>query len=265
MDPRLNEALTDAVRRWARPTTPDELKQRGVNRVRSLSLSRVAGLIEKAVNRTMIARTLGDDPVDVEDFSVHARREFMAMLKGDEEQVRASERAVEAQARGAIDKLESELAERRAAVAQEREALDQVTGAVGEADEELADKLRDLFVAWGGSPDDPSPLEREVIHLAVAELRRERAAGSAARLAEKAKEMELLERRIAKLNQLLGETEAELRLARRRASLDPGVASIYEQVQGLDADDTDFEKKAELMASIFQANLSMRQELGAVD
>ena len=95
----------------------------------------------------------------------------------------------------------------------------------------------------------------------MAELRRERAAGTAVRLEEQAKSIDLLERRIAKLNQLLGETEAQLRRARSRSSEDPGLASVYEGVQGLDEDDSQFDKKAELMASIFEANLAMRQEL----
>ncbi len=118
MDPHLNEELTDAVRRWARPTTADELKKRGV-RLRSLSLTRVASLIEKAVNRTMIARTLdeeGPGPEDATAFSAHARTEFLAMLRGDEDVERASERAVEAEARGALGKLKDELASRRRAV-----------------------------------------------------------------------------------------------------------------------------------------------------
>lgn len=264
MDPHLNEELTDAVRRWARPTTPDELKARGV-RLRSLSLSRVAALIEKAVNRTMIARTLDEEgrgPQDVSAFSAHARTEFLAMLRGDDDGERASERAVEAQARGALDKLKDELASKRRAVAEEQRALAQVGGEVGDSDHLLVDKLRQLFASWGGSPENPSPLEREVIELAVAELRRERAAGSAARLADQAKEIDLLARRINKLNTLLGETEAELKQAKRRAAADPGVGSVYSEVQGLDGEGEEFEKKAELMASIFQANLEMR---GALD
>ena len=151
MEPRANEALTDAVRRLARPTTPDELKRRGVSSVRSLSLSRVAALIDKAVNRTMIARTLGEADDDVQEFSVHARQEFLAMLRGDEEGELASERQVEAQARGALDKLETELAERRAAVEAERSALSQVGGEVGAADDDLTRKLRNR----GGSARQP--------------------------------------------------------------------------------------------------------------
>ena len=209
----------------------------------------------------MIARTLGEADDDVQEFSVHARQEFLAMLRGDEEGELASERQVEAQARGALDKLETELAERRAAVEAERSALSQVGGEVGAADDDLTRKLRKLFAAWGGSPDNPSPLEREVIDLAVAELRRERAAGSAARLEEQASSIDLLERRISKLNHLLGETEAQLRRERNRASTDPGVASVYDVVQGIDEGDGQFEKKAELMASIFQASLAMREEL----
>lgn len=262
MESELNEALTDAVRRLARPTTPDELKRRGVSRVRSLSLSRVAGLIDKAVNRTMIARTLGDGTEDMSEVSDHARQEFLAMLRGDDALARKSEQEVEAQARGALGRLKHELEERRAAVDEERRVLEEVSSETKEPDKELASRLRELFAAWGGSPENPSPLEREVIEFAVTEIRRERAVGSSARLEGQSKSIELLERRIGKLNHLLGETEAKLKLEQRRVSEDPGVPSVYDSVQGLDADDEMFGRKAELMASIFQANLAMRYGSG---
>ena len=84
MDPTLNQALTDVVRRWARPTTPEELAQRGVARLRSVSLSRVANLIEKAVNRTLLARTIGDPGDSERGFSQAARAEFVRMLSAPE-------------------------------------------------------------------------------------------------------------------------------------------------------------------------------------
>ncbi len=267
MDPQLNEALTDAVRRWARPTTPEELKRRGVRSVRSVSMTRVASLIEKAVNRTMIARTIGDHPEDGDSFSVAARREFLRMVTGEDAPPSTRAEAddpVKLQAQSALAKLKAELAERRREVAQRRQALAEVDGAVGEGDERLAERLRALFAAWGGSPDDPSPLEREVIDLAIRELRRERAGTEHAQLEEQQREIDRLERRVTKLTRLLDETEAELRQAVRLASQDPGVASVFESVQGLDVEDAQLEKKAELMTAIFQANLRMRARLATI-
>jgi len=261
MDPKLNEQLTDVVRRWAKPTTPEDLKRRGVKRVRSISLSRVASLIEKAVNRTMMARTLGDFPLDAEGFSVAARSEFMRLVS-DSPPTR--EDPLESQAASALARLKREVAQRRQEVEQQRRNLETVGGAVGAGDEELERKLRDLFAQWGGSRSDPSPLEREVIRLAVAELRQERGRNERARLEEAQKEIELLERRITKLNRLLEQTEAELQKAIRQRGIDPGLASIYETVQGLDEMDAHYARKSELMHAIFSANLEMRATLDSV-
>ena len=261
MDPHLNEQLTDVVRRWAKPTTPEDLKRRGVKRVRSISLSRVASLIEKAVNRTMMARTLGDFPMDAEGFSVAARSEFMRLVSDNPS---TREDPLESQAASALARLKREVAERRREVEQQRRTLETVGGAVGAGDEELERKLRDLFAHWGGSRADPSPLEREVIRLAVAELRNERGRNERARLEDAQKEIELLERRISKLNRLLEQTEAELQKAIRERKIDPGLASIYETVQGLDEMDEHYARKSELMHAIFAANLQMRATLDSV-
>lgn len=260
MEPHINEALTDAVRRWARPTTPEDLQRRGVTRIRSISMTRVASLIEKAVNRTMLARTLGDFPDDAESFSVAARSEFMRLM-GDRPS--ADEDPVQRQAATALARLEEEVAERRQEVEEQRRTLERVGGRVGEGDEELEAKLRALFVQWGGSAVDPSPLEREVIRISVAQLREERARNEREKLLESQNQVELLERRVAKLNRLLEETEAELQRAVRAKVGDSGLASIYEDVQGLDEHDAQYEKKNVLMTAIFEANLQMRAALGA--
>lgn len=263
MDRHLNEALTDAVRRWARPTTPDELKQRGVSRLRSVSMTRVASLIEKAVNRTMLARTLGDYPEDAESFSKDAREEFLRLMDQTDS---APPPPVEAEAMNTLGRLKAELAERRremkAMEAQQR-TLGTERGTAGAGDAELERRLRELFVAWGGSPDHPSALEREVIALAVSSLQRERAESERMRLESHRREIDVLERRIAKVTKLLGETEAELLRAVRSSVDDPGLASIYDRVQGIDLGDGQFTKKAQLMAEIYRANLDMRRAMAA--
>lgn len=264
MDPNFNAALTDAVRRWARPTTPDELKRRGVARVRSLSLNRIASLIEKAVNRTMISRTLGGFPDDGERFSTDAREEFLRLVRDSSSPSSSSSGELEGEAVSALERLKLELSERKREVEEERRSLTAVGGAVGEADELLERKLRELFAAWGGSPDDPSPLEREVIRLAVAELRSERGRAQLARLEEHQRQVDIMERRISKLTQLLGETEAELQRAMRQGGVDGGIASIFEDVQGIAAGDAQYEKKAALMSAIFEANLELQTSLGVL-
>ncbi|MDF1800618.1 MAG: diguanylate cyclase [Planctomycetota bacterium] len=69
---------------------------------------------------------------------------------------------------------------------------------------------------------------------------------------------ELLERRVAKLGDMLERTETQLRgvLA---GSGESGVASVYREVQGLGAEDSGVEQKRDLLKAIFDANLRMQR------
>ena len=267
MEPTPHDPVTETLRRWSRQTTPDELKRRGVSNLRSVSLTRVSMLIEKAVNRALLARTLHNDggedeeSAQFESVSVTARKEFMAMATSDapdEEELSG----VEEHAVSALDQLKAELAGRRREVAEQERALRSVGGLAKGADEELAAKLRMLFVSWGGKADAPSALEREVIQLAVRELRRERGNSERERLRHHQDEISVLERRIGKLTGLLAETEGNLVRAQRTGKPVEGIASEYDGVQGLSGDEEFHEKKSELMTAIFEANMQMREAVG---
>lgn len=73
-------------------------------------------------------------------------------------------------------------------------------------------------------------------------------------------QVELLQRRLAKLTESLGLTERELDRVRRMKSIDPGIESIYRDVQGLAGDDDRTNLKRELMSKIFAANLDLKQK-----
>lgn len=77
------------------------------------------------------------------------------------------------------------------------------------------------------------------------------------------RQIDLLERRIAKLTQLLAMTEDELRRLIDAKSIDPGVSSVYRSVQGLDDAVANAKAKKELMKRIFQANLELKQQLSS--
>ncbi|MEM6672815.1 MAG: diguanylate cyclase [Planctomycetota bacterium] len=72
------------------------------------------------------------------------------------------------------------------------------------------------------------------------------------------KEVEQLHRRIAKLTSSLERTEQEIARLRSVKSIDPGVASVFREVQGLEDGDSRAEIKKELMSEIFQANLDLQ-------
>ena len=58
-----------------------------------------------------------------------------------------------------------------------------------------------------------------------------------------------------------GASEEELARMVQEKSLDPGVASIYRSVQGLDPSARDFKKKKELLAVLYRANVELLRQL----
>jgi diguanylate cyclase (GGDEF)-like protein len=73
------------------------------------------------------------------------------------------------------------------------------------------------------------------------------------------RQVELLQRRLAKLTESLGLTEQELARVRRMKAVDSGIESVYREVQGLTGDGERGEMKRELMSQIFAANLDLKQ------
>ncbi len=74
-------------------------------------------------------------------------------------------------------------------------------------------------------------------------------------------EIDRYERRITKLKESLARTEHLLSGLASTRRVDAGVASIYRTVQGLQDDAAQHEKKAALLADIFEANLALRTEI----
>lgn len=78
---------------------------------------------------------------------------------------------------------------------------------------------------------------------------------------EKERQIELLERRIAKLTKELGLTSEELQRVALLKGVDFGLPSIYKTVQGLSAGEAEFERKKAMMLTILEANLALKREL----
>ena len=250
----LNEELTEAVLRWARPTTPGELEARGVARVHAISLSRVGALLEKAVNRTLIRRTVDGLPDDALALSSSAREEFLRLARGVEaqESTRIAQRASSTLAR-----LRTELTKRRAALASEALAPHTLHDLGQTA--EVEERIRALFVRFSSDCEVPIALERQVLSVVRQAFDGLQQRERESRQRESRRELDLLERRISKLHALLAESESELQRARDGASVDAGVASIYDRVQGLAGEEGARERKGALMSAIFAANLELRQ------
>jgi len=81
-------------------------------------------------------------------------------------------------------------------------------------------------------------------------------AGGAAQDAE-----DRLQRRIEKLNRSLTAAEKVILSLQRTRQMDPGVASIYRSIQGLEVMDEAFDTKLEMLTHIFESNVALRQAL----
>jgi diguanylate cyclase (GGDEF)-like protein len=125
----------------------------------------------------------------------------------------------------------------------------------------LGAKIRELFGLGQGEDDMLARIQREVVASALREMKGELERALGHSQSEHQRQIETLERRIQKLTQSLGMTEAELRRALAQKNVDPGVASLYRTVQGLSSADVQQELKKELMSKIFQANLELRKQI----
>ena len=77
------------------------------------------------------------------------------------------------------------------------------------------------------------------------------------------KETDLLRRRVAKMTAEIANLEDALAHMMRAKNVDPGVASIYQCVQGLSQLDQLYEQKTEMLRDVFEANQALRKELVA--
>lgn len=107
-------------------------------------------------------------------------------------------------------------------------------------------------------------VEKEVIALLKAELAKWRESSTASRMIESQKTIGQLERRVAKLTESLGLTEAELKRVAQMKSIDLGISSLYRDVQGLSGDEADAEQKREMLKTIFESNVALRGQLASL-
>ncbi len=164
------------------------------------------------------------------------------------------------EAESEIDALRSDLAAATRTFRAEQQALsDEVDDCGGLQRAELVDKIQRIFATVTRTPEIES-LEKQVVELAVAELYEERRKAVTAQMQEHGRQVDMLERRIAKLTSLLGVTEEELARVMSMKQIDAGVASIFKTVQGLRGDDASGVAKKAMMATIFEQNLAFQKK-----
>ena len=129
---------------------------------------------------------------------------------------------------------------------------------------QLISKVIDLFRREPEKSEGVLRVEKEVIALLKAEIAAWRETSTANRVIESQKTIDQLERRVAKLTESLGLTEAELKRVAQMKNIDLGVASIYRTVQGLSSDAENAEQKKEMLKNIFESNVALRAKLDSL-
>lgn len=247
------KTLRDAVRKLATKTSVDDLKKQGVKQVSVIGLDRIVQFVEEAVHRSLRSRLLLGEREAVADAT---REEFMKLLRTNEELQERSDRAAEEadSFRLEIQRLEQELESRiDRAETDERAHWEQ-------EDARIQAAVRGIVRVATGRQEEPAKLEKRMLELVMNLVGTERRTTLEAKAAVSDSEVELLKRRISKLSLSLDDAESRLGRAERTSEGDDGIASVYREVQGISVEAKDVDRKRDLMAGIFAANLELQKK-----
>ncbi len=255
----LSHSLQEAVRKLAFKTSVDKLKKRGVRSVNVVGLDRIVGLIEEATSRSLRHRLLAGDRAAIANAT---KEEFLRLLKNNQE-LKKSHDIIQAEKESAIEdatSLRSELSELTKQLKRRLHSAGELARSRYEGEDTEILELIDLLYQDSLESGDLGQFKGRMAELLFASLDRERKTAVAATEAAKDKEVDLLQRRIAKLAEQLRITEGRLTSISAEGPEDHGTASVYREVQGLDPSALFFEKKKELMADIYKANLQLQKQ-----
>ncbi len=255
------ESLKDAVRQMSFRTSLDSLKKKGVQQVSVLGIDRIIALIEAAVHRSLKSRLVG---VEREAIADATKAEFLRLLRSNEDLQRQKSEIEQQRERAEdeIDTLRREIAQQSQALQLklEQDALSVATRYQGE-NAAIALKVAEVVKSLAQTPGATlSTAEQRVMELVMDVVSGERQQADTARRALHDREVDNLQRRIKKLNDSLVTTEQRLQQVAAMKQVDGGISSVYREVQGVGSADAQVEKKKELMAGIFQANLKLQKK-----
>jgi diguanylate cyclase (GGDEF)-like protein len=125
----------------------------------------------------------------------------------------------------------------------------------------VEERIHEIFQARPEGGGDLEDLEHRIVAAATrcVETARERAVTE--KVEEYSTQVDILERRVTKLKDLLDTTEVELQRVAALKGVDSGIASVYRSVQGLSEGEDDFDRKKEILAILFEANVRLRKEI----
>ncbi|MEZ6183720.1 MAG: hypothetical protein R3F62_01775 [Planctomycetota bacterium] len=276
------QRLAQQLDRGAHSVSLRRLRAAGMQTVRVIDATQIQGIVDKTVDEALRLRKVDlsvDEREQVRDMATAQLRQLMEenqRLSHENEEARAKAMVAEAEAdqletsiaslRQELSRRQDELNSRHAELASER-ARKIVVEVSEDSFEELERRLkltferlvRDHELVGADGEVDLSALEKEIgqaIHRLVEGERQKQGAAPV-----EDEKVEFLEKRIGKLNKALEDAESALRKLALVKGIEPGVASIYAEIQGLNLEDPDFERKSELLAEVFKENLELQGAL----
>jgi len=161
-----------------------------------------------------------------------------------------------------VDRIKEELEEQiRLIEEQSSQAANALSGEEERWGRDLVEKVLRVFAGEAEKSAAVMRLEHAVISLVSSEVDRWYEFSTVSQLTERGNQIDMLERRLRKLNEHLSVTEAELQRVASMKAIETGVASIYSGVQGLSMDDDHAGAKKGMLMNIFQANLAIREAI----
>lgn len=163
-----------------------------------------------------------------------------------------------------LEDLQTELEEATLTLQVEQEALVEETEEVRERKEALVlSQIEEIFSSGLEDSPEAQRIRAEMMALARAQAEGDRERVIAEKVREHTGTIELLERRISKLTAALGATEEELVRVARLKDVDLGLSSIYRTVQGVSQEDTQADRKLDMMKDIFEANVRIQDSFNS--
>lgn len=238
----------------------NRLKKQGVKNVTVLDWDRVQKLIEKAVDQALSKHRIDLAPDVLATVHRDAREAFHRLLE-QRDKLEATTRTLEqerATLLANVDELRSEISRNQSALEQERQKHVRFEDVAIDG-AKLDEVMRHLegHVSGMTGADAPDFASRvAAVARSLIDAERKRALDAAEN--EQKQKVENLERRLAKLQRTLTETEGVVERLKAAKEGDPGIESIYKSVQGLDPKDQRANQKRGLLDQVFQLNLELR-------
>ena len=251
------------VRKHTQEVDIETLNQQGVRKVNFITYSKINEIVALAVLKAFKKFGRSWDRVQANEIQHQATVELGKQLEAHGEQqadpqlLARQRQAVESDIRGLRPLVESQLADLADG------SPDSPVGSLlsEESFAELGGRIRRVLASHLESstlPDSQQLLDQlgRVVQT-VLEAERQHLLEMVDEAARR--KTDLLRRRLHKLQNHLNEMEATLKNLAAAKGIDPGVASIYKEIQGLSLEDEQYERKCGLLRIIFEDNLQLQK------